>query len=437
MDWWIILLVLFGGLGLLLALGMPVAFAFLIMNLGGAYFIFGGGPGLLQLVISIYDSVTKFTYLALPLFILMSELLFRSGQGTEAIDILAKWLGRIPGRLSLVAVIGGALIAAVSGSGTGATAMLGSLLMPDMEARGYKKLMSLGPILASGCLAIIIPPSGLCVLLAAIAYISVGDLLVAGIIPGILIACLYAIYIIAICSLWPHLAPSYKVAPTPLSDKIRDSMRNILPLGFIVFLVTGLIFLGIATPSESAATGVIGVLILAVLKRRVSWSVIKTSLSATIEITIMIFMILTGSAAFSQILAFSGAGTGLTELVIGLPVGPILIIIMMQLVVLFLGCFMDQVAIMMITLPIYMPIVRTMGLDEVWFGLLILISIEVAMLTPPFGLGLFVMKGVAPPDTRTVDIYLSGLPFVVLDLIAMALIMAAPQIALWLPGMLH
>jgi len=431
------LLAIFGSFVVLLLAGLPVAFSFMLVNLIGVAFYWGGEAGLFLLIRSIFDSVTVFTLIPVPLFVLMGELLFHSGMGARLLDVLDKWLGRLPGRLALLAVGAGTMVSTLSGSSMASTAMLGSVLVPEMERRGYKKPMAIGPILGSGGLAMIIPPTSLGVLLASLAYISVAELLISGIIPGLVIAALYGGYIIIRCWLQPSIAPPYKVIPAPLSEKMISTAKYVLPLGSVIFLVLGLIMLGVASPSESAAMGVVGCFVLAALYRRLNLEVVKKSVNGAIQTTIMVFMILSGSMAFSRILAFSGASTGLIELAVDLPLPPIMLMISMQVGLLVLGMFMDGVSMMMITIPIYMPIILALGLNPVWFGILMLINIEAGSKTPPFGLLLFVMKGVAPPDTTMGDIIWAALPFLLCEFLAMGLIVAFPVLALWLPGLMR
>ncbi len=414
-----------------------MAFSFMLVNIVGVAFYWGGETGLFLLIRSIFDSVTVFTLIPVPLFVLLGDLMFHSGMGARLLDVLDKWLGRLPGRIALLAVGAGTMVSTLSGSSMASTAMLGAVLVPEMERRGYKKSMSIGPILGSGGLAMIIPPTSLGVLLASLAYISVAELLIAGIIPGLVIAALYAGYIIIRCWLQPSIAPPYQVTPTPLSEKLLSTVKYVLPLGSIIFLVLGLIMLGVASPSESAAMGVVGSFILAALYRSLNWEVFRKSVNSAIQTTIMVFMILSGSMAFSRILAFSGASTGLIELAVGLPFPPIMLIITMQVSLLILGMFMDGVSMMMITIPIYMPIISALGLNPVWFGILMLINIEAGSKTPPFGLLLFVMKGVSPPDTTMGDIIRAALPFLLCEFFAMGLIVAFPVITLWLPGLIR
>jgi tripartite ATP-independent transporter DctM subunit len=319
----------------------------------------------------------------------------------------------------------------------GSVAMLGSTLVPEMEKRGYKKPMSLGPILGSGGLAMMIPPSGLAIFLGAIAEVSIGRLLIAIIIPGLMMAVLYATYIITRCKLQPSIAPPYDVPPTPILGKLVATVRYILPLTFIVFMVVGVIFLGVASPTEAAATGAIGMFLLAAAYRQLNWVVVKSAIAGTVKITGMIFLIIASAAAFSQILAASGATQGMIDFVMGLPLTPIFIILAMQVVFLFMGMFMTSASMVMIAIPIFMPIVRLLGFDTVWFAVIVLLNMEMAQTSPPFGATLFVMKGVAPPDTTMGSIYRAALPFLYCDLIAMTLIIIFPQLAIWLPGLMR
>ncbi|MCK4721649.1 MAG: TRAP transporter large permease subunit, partial [Dehalococcoidia bacterium] len=399
MEWQIALLLFFGSLIFLLALGMPVAFSFLLVNIVFMFLFWGGQAGLEQLIESLFVSVASFTLLPIPLFIIMGEVMFRSGVAPRMMDALDKWLGRLPGRLGLLAVGGGTLFGTLSGASMASTAVLGSVLVPEMEKRGYKKPMSLGPILGSGGLAIMIPPSNLAVLLGAVGEISVGRILIAIIIPGLLMAILYATYIIMRCRLQPSIAPAYDIIPPSLSDKLVSTVRYVLPLGFIVFLVVGLIFLGVATPSEAAATGALGTFILAAFYRKLSWDVVKKSVSSTLQVTVMMFMIIAGATAFSHVVAYSGASHGLVQFAMALPLTPVLIIAAMLAVSLFLGMFINLLAIIMLTLPLFIPVVHALGFDPVWFAVIFLLTLEMGATSPPFGLSLFVMKGVAPPGT--------------------------------------
>lgn len=416
--------------------GLPVAFCFIFINLVGAFFLWGGQIGFHQLIVSIFGSISNFTLLPVPLFILMGEVIFLTGIGPNMLNALDKWLGRLPGRLSLLAVGGGVLFSTLTGTSLASVAMLGSVLLPIMEKAGYKKPMTLGPILGSGGLAMMIPPSALAVLFGSIGEVSIGGILIAIIIPGLVMAALYAVYIIGRCYFQPDLAPVYDAPSSTLSEMILSTLKYLLPVGGIIFLVVGVIFLGVATPTEAAATGAIGCFILAALYRKLTWAMIKKATFNTLGITVMMFMIITGARAFSQIMAFSGASNGLIEYTLTLPLPPILIIVAMQFVVFFLGMFISPLPIMMITLPIFMPVVQAFRFDPLWFGVIYLINIEMASTSPPFGMSLFVMKGVAPPDTTMGDIYRAALPFLYCDIVAMALVFFFPQLALLIPNLM-
>jgi tripartite ATP-independent transporter DctM subunit len=437
MEWWLALSLLLGTMVVLMVCGIPVAVAFLTVDLVGAILFLGGEPGITQLVLNMAESLSSFSLLPVPLFVLMGEVMFHSKLGFRAIDVVDQWIGRIPGRLSLLAIVGGALFSTMSGSTLATTAILGSMLVPDMEKRGYSKTMSIGPIMGSGGLSMLIPPSALAILLAALNQISVGGLLIAGILPGLLMAFFYGSYVVVRSLLQPHLAPNYQKDPVPLSVRIKGTLLYVVPLGLILFLVIGLIFLGVATPSEAAALGAMGTILLAVAYRRMNRRILKASILGTVRITSMMFMIIVGSMTFSQIMAFSGASAGLIGLVTDLDIHPIMILICMQILLLFLGCFMDNLSMVMIAIPIFLPIVNALHFDTLWFALIMLINMEMANTTPPFGLLLFVMKGVAPKDTTMADIYKAGVPFLLCDTAVMVLVMIIPPIALYLPGLIR
>jgi tripartite ATP-independent transporter DctM subunit len=297
--------------------------------------------------------------------------------------------------------------------------------------------MSLGPAIASGGLAMMIPPSALAVILAAIAKMSIGDILIGGIIPGLIMGALYIGYVIIRCILQPDLAPSYKVTKTPFSVKFNSFIKYLLPLGFIIFLVIGIIILGVATPTEAAALGCLGSFFLSALYGGLTLESVRKSIEGTVKISVMSLMIMSGAIAFSQILAYSGVSRGLLEFVVQLPFPPIVLLICMQIILLLLGTVMEQIAIMMVTLPIYMPIIKSLGFDPIWFGIIMLINLEMALTTPPFGLLLFVLKGVAPGDTTMGDIYRAGIPFLFCDAVAMILVIIFPSLVLWLPSLVR
>jgi tripartite ATP-independent transporter DctM subunit len=419
----------------LMALGIPVAFAFLLSNIVGAFLFMGGLAGVEQLINNCTRSVSSFLLVPVPLFILMGEIFFHTGLSQQIFSTLDKLFGRLQGRLSYMAVVGGTIFAALSGSSISTTAMMGTSMVPEMTSRGYKKHMAMGPILGSGSLAILIPPSALVVLLGSLAFIDIGALLIGGILPGLCLAILYTITIYILIKIDPSAAPQYDVDEITLLEKIKLTTIYILPLGLVFFLVVGFIVLGIATPSESAAFGVLGVFILAVLFKCMSWSALRKALEGTLVVTVMVLMILLASSTFSQIMAFSGASSELVEWATGFELAPIVMLLAMFTVLLVLGMFVDQISQMMLTIPLFLPLAKSLGFDPVWFGIIIILALEISTVTPPFGLLLFVMMGVAPPNTTFGEVVVAGLPYILCAFVMLGLLVAFPEIVLFLPSL--
>ena len=435
MEWYWAMALLLGTIMGLMALGMPVALAFLASNIVGAYVFMGGMNGISQLLDNGFGALTRFSLVPIPLFLLMGEIFFYTGLGERMFNAIDRLLGRVPGRLSYVTVIGGTGFSTLSGSSMGSTALLGSLMVPEMSKRGYKKHMSIGPILGTGGLAIIIPPSALAVLLATLAQIDVGQLLLAGVIPGVLLAGLYIVLIWAQTRIDPDAAPAYDVAPLAGREKLKLIAKDILPMmSVMVFTVWGMVA-GVFTPSEAAAFGALGVLILAVIFRCLSFDAMVKSVKGALRVTLMAYLIVFGSATFSQLLAFSGGSRGLINWATGFELAPLAMLAVMFAVLLILGMFMEQISMMLLTVPIFFPLAAQMGFDPIWFGLIMLLGLEISFTTPPFGLLLFVMKGVAPPGTTMHQIYMSALPFIGCSLLLVLILVAFPGLALWLPGL--
>ncbi len=434
MEWYEALGLLLGSILALMAIGMPVALAFLAANIVGAWVFMGGERGIGALLNNGLGSLTSFALVPIPLFLLMGEIFFHTGLGGRMFNAIDKLLGKLPGRLSYVTVLGGTGFSTLSGSSMGSTALLGSLMVPEMNRRGYKKHMSIGPILGTGGLAIIIPPSALAVLLATLARIDVGKLLIAGIIPGLILAVFYLATIFIQTKIDPDAAPAYEVEPMTLGEKLALFIRDVVPMVGVMVVIVAMMVGGIVTPSEAAAFGALGVLILAVIFRCLTWEAVKKSIVGALRVTLMAYLIVFGSATFSQLLAFSGASSGLIKWATGFELEPIAMLLVMFGVLLLLGMFMEQISMMLLTVPIFFPLAQSLGFDPIWFGLIMLLALEISFTTPPFGLLLFVMKGVAPPDTTMRDIYMSAIPFILCSLCVVALLILFPPLALWLPG---
>jgi tripartite ATP-independent transporter DctM subunit len=436
MDWPLVLALLIGLLIALMTLGLPVAFAFFGVNLIGAFLFMSGEAGLAQLVRNSVESVAKFSLTPIALFILMGEVMFHTKVAFHAIDAVDKLISRVPGRLSLVAIAGGTIFSGLSGSTMANTALLGSVLLPEMQRRGYHPTIAMGPILATGSIAMLIPPSALAVVLGSLANIPIAELLIAGIVPGLMLACAFFVYVIARCTLNPALAPSYELKQLTAWERIWPFLVYVVPLMSLFLVVVGSILLGWATPNESAALGAVGAVVAAACYRSLDWRSLKRSLLETAKVTGMAMFIICASVTYSQILSFSGAIDGLLAIMTKWQLGRLETILVMMLVLLVLGCFIDQLSMMLITLPFFLPMVHAAQIDLIWYGVLILLALEISFTTPPFGLLLFVMKGVAPPEITMRQIIFAALPFIGLELLVMALLIALPGLATWLPNLI-
>jgi tripartite ATP-independent transporter DctM subunit len=420
----------------LMVTGIPVAIAFIAANLLGALLLLGGWSGLIQVVDNSTSLITSFTLVAVPMFVLMGALLFHSGLAMRVFDALDALFGRIPARLSYLTVAGGATFSTLTGSTMANTAMLGSLMVPEMQRRGYKSHMSIGPIIGTGGLAMLIPPSSLGVLMGSLAGIDIGALLIAGLLPGLLLALLYCIVIFVQTRVDADAAPAYEVERLPWAARIRLVVTNILPLGLVIFCVVGFIILGIATPSEAAAFGALSVAVIAAFSRCLTVAAIRASLLSTVSVSGMVFLLILGSSVFSQLLAFSGLSTSIIDWAAGLEAVPSAKLLLMFAVLLLLGMFMDQISILLLTIPVFFPLAAALGFDPVWFGIVVLIALEMSLTTPPFGLLLFLMQGVAPKGTTLQSVIAAALPYLLCDAVMLALLIAVPGIALFLPGLI-
>jgi tripartite ATP-independent transporter DctM subunit len=434
-SWGSVLTLMFASKVGLLLMALPVAFVFFIINIAGSYLIFGGFAGLEQMVRNEQLSVAQFSLVPIPFFVLMGEVLFHTGLAMKSIDAVDAVIRRVPGRLAVVALVAGTVFSAISGSTIATTAMLGSLLLPQMLQRKYEPKTAMGPILAIGGVDILIPPSGLAVLLGSLAGISISGLLVGGIVPGLILSALFIGYVLLRCWLNPALAPGYDDGRPRVQHPWLNLAVTILPLIGVFAVVMVSMTSGWATPTESSALGAVATVLLAAcygcLTRQNLWK----SLLGTVSISGSLLFIIVGATTFAQLLSFSGATAGLVALIEGSQFSQVTILIGMLAILLILGFFIDQTSIMMITLPFYMPLLRNMGVDLIWFGILYLLCMQIGLLTPPFGLLLFVLKGVAPPGISVGLIYRAAIPYVWLTLLMMALIFVIPAIVTaFVPG---
>ena len=436
MTWWVAACLLFGALSLLFAAAVPAAFAFLGINIAGAWFWLGKDAGLIQLVRNGVASISSFSLTPIPFFVLMGEVLFHTGVALKAIDAIDRLIWRVPGRLSVVAVVAGTVFSAISGSTIATTALLGSLLLPQMLARGYHPNMAMGPIMAIGGVDMLIPPSALTVLLGSLAGISISQLLIAGIVPGTMLSLLFVGWIVLRAVTNPSLAPPFEHEAVRGWARWKPLIVYVMPLVMIFVVVVLAMAAGWATPTEAAAIGAVATVAVAWIYRALTWSNLMKALMGTAAISGAILFIIVGATTFAQILTFSGATNGLVEAIEQAKLAPWMVLAAMLAILLVLGCFVDQVSMMLITLPFFMPLVATYGFDPLWFGVLFLFCMQLGLLTPPFGMLLFTMKSVAPKHIAMQQIWHAVTPYVVMGLLGLLAVVLIPGLATWLPKVL-
>ena len=478
MEWYLALILLLGTVCVAMFIGMPVAFAFFATNVLGTYLFVGGSLGLEEMPKEFQASVTKFILTPIALFLLMGEILLHTGVAFKAIGAIDRLIARVPGRLAVVTIAGGTIFSSLSGSSIANTAILGSVLLPDMVKRGYAPTFAMGPIMAVGGIAVLIPPSALAVLLASLADQSIAKLLIAGIIPGLLMALLFFAYVIGRSMADPSLAPGYEIDLSHLDQPVscelywrgrcryrrvydgpsKQALNRwlpftlyITPLFMIFVVVVGSIFMKLAAPTEAAALGCVAAFALCYLFRlfgtvirisgvegaEFSWRDIWKALMETAKVNTLILFIIAGSLVFTQALESSGATQGLLREIIAFKMTPLTAMFLMMLVLLFMGAFMDQVSMVLLTLPFFVPLAMAQHIDVIYLMVLMLIVMEISLLTPPFGLLLYVMKGVAPFDVSIGQVIRAAAPFIVIKLIVLTLLIVFDDLATWLPSQIR
>ena len=418
-----------------LVLGLPLAFV-----LGGVsvlFLYFTWGVDAFYMVASqMWGTMESFTLVAIPLFVFMAMLLERTGVARDLYRMMHLWCGGMRGGLAIGTLGICAVFGAMVGISGAAVVAMGTIALPAMLERGYDKRMVLGCINTGGGWGILIPPSIMMILYAMISGQSVGKMFAAGVLPGILLVVLTVTYVLVRCQLQPHLAPALpKEERGSWPEKFRAIRAVLLPIG-IVIMVLGSIIGGITTPTEAAAMGVLGALISAAIYRKLDWPVLQEAAIRTFKLTGMIAWILFAAHAFSSAYQGMGAQSLIEGLMIDLPGGRWAIVIFMMAIVFVMGMLLDPVGIMLITLPVFLPIITSLGFDPIWFGVLFVINMEIGYMTPPFGFNLFYLKGIVPPSISMKDIYWSVIPFVIVNIVGMGIIMVFPQIATYLPDTL-
>jgi tripartite ATP-independent transporter DctM subunit len=416
----------------MVGLGIPVAYAMGIVGFLGSFTVLGTGAthGLMEMVP--FSTVASYSFGIVPLFIIMGYLVFHAGFAAGAFRSARTWLGHRTGGNPMAAVVGCAVFGAASGSGLASTATLARITIPEMIAAGVERRLSYGVVAAAGPLAQMIPPSVLMIIYAIIAEQSAGKMLIAGIVPGLLIVVVYLATIYVKVRANPALAPSLPRAPW--SERLA-SLRQTWGIAALAVFVIGGIYTGVFTPTEAGAVGATWALVLTIFARKLSWKVLRSSIHETIRTTSMVFLIVIGAFIFGQFLAITRLPTSISTWITALPVAPIVVIIGIVIFYLILGLFIDMVAAMFITLPILLPAVVQLGYDPIWFGVLVVFLAEIALATPPFGLGLFIINGVIE-GSQLSEIARGVFPFILADLILLAIMVAWPQLILFLPNLM-
>lgn len=426
-------IIIISGFLLLLFLGMPVFGALGSASVVGILLI-QGARGLGAVPGVIYDRLAVFPLVAVPLFILMGEIIFHSGIGADIFTATNRWLNRLPGSMGMASVAACAIFSALCGVSVAGAATIGSFAIPEMIKRNYNRSLATGCVAASGGLALLIPPSVALILYGVVGDESVGRLFIAGILPGVVLAAMMMGYIFLIGLFYPDAAPKN---PDQVTWKMRlESLVRIWPVLVLIFLVLGSIYKGIATPTEAAAVGCVGALVIAGIRKQLSWQTVKTILRSTVSTSTMIMLIFASALLFGYVLTRLQVPQELAAFVTSLKLPNWAVLTCIFSVLFLMGMFMDVVSVILISTPIFLPIVLSMGYSSLWFGIVMAITCEIGTETPPVGLNLFVIKGVSPPEVSLMDVIRGSIPFAVVETLGLLIFIVFPDLVLWLPNLL-
>jgi tripartite ATP-independent transporter DctM subunit len=415
----------------LVILGMPIAFVTAAAGMGGLIWLRGFWPAAVVAGGVPHSEVSSYTLVVIPFFIMMGSFAGAAGITTDLYNMAKAWFGHLPGGLAIATTWGTALWSAISGSSTATAAVMGRMAVPEMLAHGYDRKLAAGSVAAGAAMDALIPPSVIMIVYGLLTESSIGPLLIGGFIPGFMEAGTFALMIYAMARHNPAIAPpAERVA---WGDRVRALFKAGNGSFLAIFaLVFGGIYFGVFTPTEAGGIGAFGTFLTAVALGRMTWKTLKQGLLETGHVSVMIFIIIAGVLIFSRLLAYSGFTQRATDFIVSLPISPMLILIGFLIVYLILGCFLDAIGMMALTLPIFGPIVEKLGFDMIWFGILVVKMIEIALITPPVGLNVYVLRG-AVPQVPTADIFRGTLPFLIVQFVNVAVIMMFPEIVLWLP----
>lgn len=434
MEYWA--LAMFGVLFVMLLLGYPVAF-----TLGAIAFAFGsiflGFDFFNLLPLRIWGIMTNFTLLAVPLFVFMGVLLEKSGIAEELLDTMGRLFGSLRGGLAISVVVVGALLAATTGVVGASVVTMAVIALPVMLKRGYAPSLASGTIAASGTLGQIIPPSIILILLGDVIGVPVGELFIAATVPGAMLIGSYILYIAWIAWRKPEVAPAMNGKEEFDNGLALSVIKSLLPPLFLIVAVLGSIFFGVASPTESAAVGALGAMLLAAVHKRLNLANLREAMQRTTRLTSMVFIIFIGATAFGLVFVGMGGDSLILDIFTSLPGGKWTFLILSMILIFLLGFFLDFIEICFIVVPVIAPVAIHMGLDPLWFALLIALNLQTSFLTPPFGFSLFYLKASAPPSLKLQSIYKGIVPFVAIQVVVLGLMIAFPQISLWLPGLMQ
>ena len=430
----ILTLLMFASVIVGILLGFPIAFV-----LGGLAAVFGYlqfGPAVANIfMLRLFSTLQDNILIAIPLFVYMGVVLEQTGIAGRLYEAVRLLFGRLPGGLAITTVVSATIFAAATGVVGASVVAIGLLAVPSMLKYGYSRPLATGAICAGGTLGILIPPSIMIVIYGPTAGLSVGQLFMAAIGPGLLLSLLYVLYTVVACAIKPEWGPpiSKEEAAVPLRYKLLLFLTSVVPVMVIILAVLGTIFFGLATPTEAAGFGAFASLVLALAYRKLNLRTLWSTVHSTLRVSSMIYLVLIGAAFFTNVFTRMGGGRVVRDTFLGLPFEPVVVLLLMLLFIFVLGMFIDWLGIIMLAVPLFTPIAASLGYEPIWFAMMVMLVLQTSFMTPPFAYSIFYLKGISPPEVKTTDIYKGVLPFLAMQVLAIFILYWIPQIALWLP----
>lgn len=419
----------FIALFVMLILTVPIGVAMALAGMGGTAAIIGIHPAISLFATTVFETTVTYELSIVPLFVLMGAIAARSGLSRELYEVFNAWLGMFRGGLAIATVGACGAFAAICGSSVATAATMSKVALPEMKRLGYSDSLATGAVASGGVIGILIPPSVILVLYGILTETSIGDLFIAGVVPGLLTVIVFMLVISAVTRLYPNLGPA---GPKHTWAEKFAALARTWAILILFALVIGGIYIGVFTPTEAAGVGAVGALVISTLRGRMTFTILREAMLETVQTSAMIFTILMGAITLNNLTIFSGIAGAMGGFVSGLDMHPMAVMAVILLIYLVLGCFLDSLAMILLTVPIFFPIVTQLGFDPVWFGIIVVMVAELGLITPPIGMNVFVIKGMAP-DVPLKAIYVGVLPFVLGQIILISLVFLLPEIALWLP----